>query len=88
MKKLMRSIQLAVSALESERTGRPIAEHHLAEIAAARRELNITKGVDVVAALHGLIQAGKPVQIALEEIIYTSKAPPPESRGGYSVRRG
>lgn len=88
MKALMRNIQLVVSALEAERTGRPIAEHHLAPIANARQELALTKGVDVVAALHGLIHAGKPVQIDLEEIVYTSKAPPPESRRGHFAQRG
>lgn len=88
MKTLMRSIQLVVSALESERTGRPIAEHHLAEIATARQELTLTKGVDVVTALHGLIQSGRPVQIDLNEFQFTSKAMPPESRRGYFIERG
>jgi hypothetical protein len=88
VKTLMRSIQLAVSALEAERTGRPIAEHHLAEIAAARQELSLTKGVDVVAALHGLIHAGKSVLVPLETVVYTSGTKRSESGRAHFAQRG
>ena len=88
MKKLMRSIQLAVSAIEAERTGRQIAEHHLAEIAAARHEISITKGADLIVDLHALVAGGRSLLIPLEQVIYTSKATRTESARAHFAQRG
>ena len=75
MKANLKNIRLHLSALEAEANKKPIAEHHLQEIADARESLTRGHPLDVLNDVHQLMRAGISILIDVTTPLFIEGEP-------------